>query len=208
MKLLFPKSKKEIFSLFKNFALVTGGTFVLTFGVGIFLIPFDIVTGGITGFGIVLEKLLSPIPFLQGVEAQTYASILMWVTFVLGIFTLGKVFALQTLLSTVLYPVFLELAVRLAKSDVMGGFFNLLSERYAAYGEVALVLAAIFGGAMVGAGCALTFLGGGSTGGTDVIALTLVKHFPKLKSSLIIFLIDAAVGTDGEPSSVLNPCAS
>ena len=197
MKLPLPKSKKEIFSLLKNSALVAVGTFILTFGVGIFLITFDIVTGGISGFSIVLEKMLSPIPFLAGIEAQTYASILMWVTFVLGIFTLGKSFAVQTLLSTLLYPVFLGLAVALSKSNVMGGFFNLLSDRYAAYGEIALVLAAVFGGAMVGTGCAITFLGGGSTGGTDVIALTLVKHFPKVKSSVILFVIDSAVIVSG-----------
>ena len=33
-----------------------------------------------------------------------------------------------------------------------------------------IILSALFGGTCVGAGCAITFLGGGSTGGTDIIA--------------------------------------
>lgn len=197
MKLPLPQNKKEILSLIKNSALVALGTFIMTFGVGIFLIPFDIVTGGISGLGIVLEKILSAIPLLAQIEAQTYASILMWITFAIGIFTLGKSFAMQTLLSALLYPVFLELAVALSRSGVMNGFFNLLSDRYSAYGEIALVLASVFGGAMVGTGCAVTFLGGGSTGGVDVIALTVVKHFPKVKNSVILFIIDSAIIISG-----------
>ena len=43
----------------------------------------------------------------------------------------------------------------------------------------------------VGAGCAVTFLGGGSTGGVDVIAFVVCKVFKRVKSSVAIFIIDA-----------------
>jgi uncharacterized membrane-anchored protein YitT (DUF2179 family) len=45
----------------------------------------------------------------------------------------------------------------------------------------------------VGIGCAITFIGGGSTGGVDIIAFIICKFFKKLKSSVVIFAIDAAI---------------
>ena len=72
----------------------------------------------------------------------------------------------------------------------MGGFFNL---KNSANPDLALLLAAVCGGALVGAGCAITFMGGGSTGGVDIIALSICKFFKKLKSSVVIFIVDASV---------------
>ena len=68
-----------------------------------------------------------------------------------------------------------------------------MSDKYLPYENITIVLAAVFGGTLVGAGCALTFLGGGSTGGSDIIALILCKYFRKLKSSYMIFICDATI---------------
>ena len=54
-------------------------------------------------------------------------------------------------------------------------------------------MCSIFGGACVGVGIAITFLGGGSTGGVDVITFILCKYIKKLKSSVSIFAIDALI---------------
>ena len=61
------------------------------------------------------------------------------------------------------------------------------------YKELPLILAATTGGALVGIGCAITFLSGGSTGGTDILAFILCKIFKRLKSSTAIFLIDVTI---------------
>ena len=61
------------------------------------------------------------------------------------------------------------------------------------YAEIGILIASVFGGAFIGLGCALSFLGGGSTGGVDIIALTLCKLFPRLKSSEVLFAIDAII---------------
>jgi len=73
---------------------------------------------------------------------------------------------------------------------VLGGYFYLPGYEYT---DIALLVAAVAGGALIGTGCALSFLGGGSTGGTDVIAFTLSKVFSKLKSSRAVFLVDASI---------------
>ena len=55
-----------------------------------------------------------------------------------------------------------------------------------------LILCALFGGVFVGAGVAVTFLGGGSTGGVDVLQVLIKKIFG-IKESIGSFLIDGLV---------------
>ena len=61
------------------------------------------------------------------------------------------------------------------------------------HSETSLILATTLGGVCVGAGCAITFLGGGSTGGVDIISFSICKIFKRLKSSVVIFIVDASI---------------
>ena len=54
-------TKKEITTEIKNIALIIVGSIILGIGTGIFLVPFNIVAGGVTGLGIVINEWLSPI---------------------------------------------------------------------------------------------------------------------------------------------------
>ncbi len=183
------KNKATLLREIRNFALVVLGAAVLGFGTGVFIVPFDLVTGGVSGLAIIIEKIL---PF--SIHMDIYIAVLTWALFFLGLFTLGKNFALKTLVSSIVYPVAFALAELLVSPDVLGGFFHLQSS---GYGDIAILLAALFGGICVGAGCAVTFIGGGSTGGVDVIAFLICKVFKRAKSSVVIFLVDAAVIVGG-----------
>ena len=176
---------KELFVFLKNISLVVLGTIVLAFGAAIFIVPMNIVCGGVSGLAIVIDKL---IPF-EIVTVDVIVFVLTWVLFFIGLFVLGKSFAAKTLISTIIYPVALSLFMRLCSPEVLGGFFYLQG-----YPNEALVLmiAALVGGVCVGFGCALTFIGGGSTGGVDIIAFAVCKAFPRLKSSHVIFAVDAS----------------
>lgn len=187
------KSRDDAWLVLKNTLMVVLGTLVLAFGTSVFLIPFNLVTGGVSGIGIVLRAAFSGVPFLGEISVEIYASVLNWILFFLGLYLLGKRFALKTLLSTALYPPALYLTSLLTRND----FFNLSSEMYAEYRAIAILLAAVLGGAAVGAGVSLTFFGGGSTGGVDILALALCKRFKRLKSSAVIFTIDALVVISG-----------
>ncbi len=184
-------NKKQLLVMIKNTLLIVLGTFVLAFGTGMFIIPFDLVTGGVSGIGIVLNHLLSGVRFFGELSVEIYASVINWILFFIGLVFLGRRFAAKTLISTIVYPFALSLSVRLASSDAFGGFFNLAG--YAEYSEIVVVIATVFGGAVIGTGCALTFLGGGSTGGVDIIAFAICKFFKRLKSSRVIFAIDATI---------------
>lgn len=177
--------KGELILIFKSMALTLIGTAILAFGTSVFIIPFDLVMGGVTGVAIALEHI-----FGHFMPIDSLIAILTWTLFFVGLLVLGKSFALKTFVSALFYPVCISLFSRLVSPDVMHGFFCLETSRYS---HIAIILATIFGGALVGTGCAITFLGGGSTGGTDIVAFSACRIFKKLRSSVAIFCVDACV---------------
>lgn len=183
-------SRSEMLSIIKNLLLVVSGTLILSLGTSLFILPFDLVTGGVSGIAIVINKAL---PF-ETLSVDVIVSIVTWVLFFVGLLVLGKAFAMKTLISTVIYPIGVSLFMKLASPDFMNGFFCLQASRHA---EISLILATVLGGVCVGAGCAVTFIGGGSTGGVDIIALTVCKIFKRLKSSVVIFIVDAVIVVSG-----------
>ena len=183
MKLKKKLTKTEILLILKNFALVLLGTLVLAFGCAIFVVPFNLVTGGVTGISIVIDYITQ-----SAIPIEIVIAVITWALFFLGLLFLGWDFAFKTLLSTIVYPVAISLFMRLVDPNVLGGIFYLEGSSHS---EILLIISALFGGLCVGTGCALTFLGGGSTGGVDIIAFILCKFFKKWKSSTVIFIVDA-----------------
>lgn len=182
-------SKKEIILMVKNIFLVIIGTVILAFGTGVFLFPYNIITGGIAGISITLNNLIPEFEILGLKSYDIYVFVVTWGLFLIGLFVLGKSFSLKTLISTIVYSPIFSLSVRLVESNVLNGFFDISAN----YGELSVLLGAVFGGAFVGVGCAIAFLGGGSTGGTDIIAFVICKWFKKFRSSVVIFIVDVAV---------------
>ncbi len=168
----------------KNLLLVVVGTLILSFGTSLFMLPYDLVAGGVSGYAIVLSQIISS----EYLSVELIITILTWAMFFLGLIVLGKSFAMKTLVSTIVYPIGVALFSNITSPEVLGGFFNLQGS---AYSGVGVILASVFSGVFVGLGCALSFLGGGSTGGVDIIAFIVCKVFKKLRSSVVIFLVDS-----------------
>ncbi|MBR5144021.1 MAG: YitT family protein [Clostridia bacterium] len=184
MKLKIDMSRENLLIQLKNFALVLLGTLVLAFGCAIFVIPFSIVTGGVTGISIIITNIFVSLKD----QIDIVIGIITWGLFFLGLLILGWDFAIKTLVSTIVYPLAISIFMKLVDPDVLDGVFHLASSPHA---DIALIISALFGGLCVGTGCALTFLGGGSTGGVDILAFVFCKYVKKWKSSTIIFVIDA-----------------
>lgn len=176
-------TKTELLIQLKNLGLVVLGTLVLAFGCAIFIVPFDLVSGGVTGISIIIDELIGGL-----IPIDIVIGIITWALFFLGLIFLGWDFAMKTLASTIIYPPAISLFMHLVSPDVLGGVFDLTTSPHA---NIALIISALFGGLCVGTGCALTFLGGGSTGGVDIIAFILCKFFKRWKSSTVIFIVDA-----------------
>ena len=182
--------KSKINISLKNVIMIIAGTSLLAFGSAVFTVPFNLVTGGLSSIAILINQAIS---FNGSIEL--YVAILTWLFFFLGLILHGKDFAIKTLISALLYPVMFSAAYYLVESNALNGFFNLKS--YTEYQGVSILIAALFGGAFTGAGCAICFRGGGSTGGIDVISLSICKRYENVKSSTVIFIIDATLITLG-----------
>ena len=176
-------TKKELLMQLKNLGLVVIGTLVLAFGCAVFVVPFDLVTGGVTGISIIIDELIGGL-----IPIDVVIAVITWGLFFLGLAFIGWEFALKTLASTIIYPPAISLFMHLVSPNVLGGVFDLTTSSHA---NIALIISALFGGLCVGTGCALTFLGGGSTGGVDIIAFILCKFFKRWKTSTVIFIVDA-----------------
>lgn len=167
----------------KGVLLTTLGTLLLALSTAMFILPYKLVTGGLSGLAIIANTYL---PWSE----ETWIAVLTVLTYLLGLIFLDRAFAIKTLLSTLVYPLGVALFSRLVSPDVLDGFFYIPGNEYA---QIGMLLAALFGGLLTGAGCALTFLGGGSTGGVDIIAFIICKFILRIKSSTMIFVLDAAI---------------
>ena len=178
--------KKEYWIYMRNIFLVVVGTLILAFGTAVFILPFDLVVGGISGMAIVIDAIIK----VEFITVDFIIAVLTWSLFFLGFLVFGKGFAAKTLISAIVYPIGITLFLKLTNPDVLGGLFCLQTSEYT---ELPLILAATVGGAFIGVGCAITFLSGGSTGGVDIIAFVICRIFKKIKSSTAIFLTDLTI---------------
>ena len=139
-------------------ASVLAGNALLAFAVAAFVLPRGILMGGTTGIGIVLAHVTGRDPALFVLALNLFLLLF-------GLFTLGKTFFLSTAASTLLYPAFLALFQRVP------GLSSMTDND---------LLAAIFTGLLAGVALGLVMRVGASTGGMDVVNLTLHKwlHVP------------------------------
>ena len=190
-------SKQDVRNIITKTLAIFLGNVVLAFGSAIFLIKLNIISGGLGGIGIIVQHFVGNASIFGGTVVDIVVFILTWILWIIGFFTVSKEFALKTLISTIVYPLALSLFLRL-------GFFNEIAKSVSYYGisgEInestvipvgSVLLCALFGGVFVGTGVALTFLGGGSTGGIDVLIAIVSKYTP-IKESIASFAIDASI---------------
>ena len=92
-----------------NLMAIVLGNMLYALTVELFLTPCGLITGGSTGISLFLWR-------LSGIPASLIALVFNAVLLVVGWLTLGKKFALTTILSTFLFPLFLGLFDRLLKA--------------------------------------------------------------------------------------------
>lgn len=150
----------------KDIVMIVLGNLLLAFSVSYFILPYDILTGGIFGVSIALK------PLLPHVETTYIAYGLIVSTFLLGAYYLGRGFIAKTLLSSIIYPLFIEMF------------------KYIPYHiETEPILASLYAGLLTGVGVGIVFRSKGSTGGMDVFPLIFKEKF-NLTPSTGIMIID------------------
>lgn len=153
----------------KNIMMIIAGNMVLAAGVILFIVPADLVVGGATGIGLLLNK-------LTHIHLSFFVLTLNVLFLVLGWLFEDRTLVLGSLLSSFLYPSMLSLCEMLWPSPMTSD----------------LMLNAIVGGALSGIGVGLVFRAGASTGGTDIPCL-IISHRTSLSLSQVFYLCDAVV---------------
>ena len=131
------------------------GNVLMAFAVSALILDHSIVVGGVSGISTVFH-------FYTGISVSLCVAIINIALFLIGLCFLGKTFAMKTLISTFLFPVLLE-------------FFNQQTYLHGLLDDQLLVC--ILGGFLLGLGIGLVLKAGGSTGGFDILALIVEKHF-------------------------------
>ncbi len=147
---------------------VLAGTTILALSLVLFLIPNKIAPGGVSGLATVIFHLtnLSVGLIMLAINIPL---------FLIGIRRLGFHFGLRTIVATV----FLSLLV-----DIL--------QRYLSPVTHDPLLAALYGGIIMGIGLGLAINNGGTTGGTDLAAVLLHKYL-KLSVGTTLLILDAIV---------------
>ena len=137
-------------------------------GVGLFLDPYGIAPGGVTGIAIMISKFT---------DCKT-GSLILLINLPLpaaAFFCLGRTFFVRTTVATFLVSVFV---------DIFSGFSPPSSDR---------IICAIAGGTLIAISLGLIFHAGGSTGGMDIVVRFLRNSFPHVKSGTIFLAIDGII---------------
>ncbi|MBQ0064605.1 MAG: YitT family protein [Firmicutes bacterium] len=146
------------------------GNFLVAVSVAFFILPNDILSGGVAGVAVALKPVLA-------FDSILLINILTITLFVLGWILLGKKFAYRTLLSTICYTVFVN-GLNIVVGRLPASTFTM--DAY---------IASIYSGILSGIGLGLAFKAHASTGGMDIPALILHKY-AHLKESDAVMLID------------------
>lgn len=152
--------------ILKDFLVIALGNFLLAISVQYFILPFDILTGGVAGVAVALAPIVP-------VSQKCIINFLVIGLFLVGWVILGKDFAVKTVVSSILYPIFI---------DILSLFPIPL--------EIPTLLASIYSGLFAGIGIGIVIRSGASTGGMDIPPLVL-NHFTGIETSKFIFLTDA-----------------
>ncbi len=190
------KKDKALYIL-RIFAVVLG-TIIVALGNLLFLVPLDINSGGLSGIGIIVRFFVHDDFKVLAYNIVIWSlSIVLWV---LGRIFIGREFAYKTLLSTIIFPLANSLFTMVP--GVTDGI-NFLADLIKTAGNEGGVITAgnyllcsLFGGVFVGTGVAITFVGGGSTGGVDVLTF-LIEKYAHIKQSIASFIVDGLIVVAG-----------
>ena len=152
--------------LFRQIMMIEAGTFLFALAIGMFILPGSILSGGVAGIANLLASYVT-------IDADIMTIIINTTLFIVGSIFLGRQFFLNTLIYADSYP-----------------FFLLLVTRVLPVYDIDPLLASVYGGVIGGIGIGVIFRNGGSSGGTDALALILEKFF-QVKVSRTIMVMDA-----------------
>ncbi len=166
--------KKQTRQLVKEYALIIFGLIIYTLGWTCFLVPMGITGGGASGIG-TMVYLLTGGAVPVGVTYLVVNAILI----IIAMKVIGANFGVKTIFAVGLASVLLYVE-------------QILLTKYVPIMPNDILLSAIIGGAMSGLGIAIAFSQGGSTGGTDIIVMLVLKY-RNMSPGKVLLMVDVLI---------------
>lgn len=167
--------KTKWFATFKSYLVITMGLLCHTMAWSIFIIPNGLVGGGVTGASTIIQ-------YVTGINVSYSYFLINLVLILIAWKTLGSGFGKKTIYAIAVTSIFLRFIPMLISPSFINDFALTNGK----------LLCAIIGGALSGLGIAVTFSEGGSSGGTDIIALVINKY-RAISPGKVIMLLDIII---------------
>ena len=163
--------RTSIATLLKEYALVTLGVVSYAIGWTIFLLPNNLIGGGVSGFA-------SIVYYATGIQMGITYLVLNVILLLIGTKILGTGFGGKTIYAIIMTAAMLSIMPKLIPTDFIHEFA--LSN--------GKLICTVLGGIIAGVGIGLSISSGGSTGGTDIVALLWCKFHPASPGRVILII--------------------
>lgn len=170
-------TKQDLIYEVRDYFNITLGLMLYTLGFTVFLLPYEIVTGGIAGISAIVF-------YSTGFPVQYTFFLINAALIILALKTLGWKFLTKTIYATFMLTFMLELAQEIVVQPD-GTFYKLL-------GEGNDFMSLVIGCIITGTALAVVFLNNGSTGGTDIVA-AVVNKFHNISLGKALIMVDFCI---------------
>lgn len=170
------KNSSQVKTVVWNILLIILGTFIMGISYSIFLTPNNLAPGGFAGISAILVSLFLKMGII--VPPSVIYILLNAVLFLVSFKSAGKQFVLYSIIGVLSFSVWLEVCSLIP--------FEMENE---------LMISAIYGGLLMGAGTGTVIRMGGSTGGSDMLGCLIRSKTNKFTTGELIILINVVVLT-------------
>ena len=172
---------KLILKEIQDYVGITLGLLLYSFGFTVFLMPYEIVTGGVTGISAIIF-------YATGFNIEYSYFLINALLLIVALRILGWKFLSKTIYAILVISFLLGFFQTLMPRDEAGHFVKIL-------GEGQNFMSLILGCTMTGSALGIVFLNNGSTGGTDIIAASVNKYHDFSLGTVLTFLDLVIIGS-------------
>ena len=167
--------KKSFWRSIKEYVIITIGLLSYVLGWTLFLVPNNLIGGGVTGIASIVQ-------YATGIKIGYTYFVVNVGLLIAALFVLGKGFGGKTVYAIILASLGLNVMQAVIPEDIV----TILAT------DNGKLMSTIMGGILAGVGMGMTMSQGGSTGGTDIIAL-IVNKYRNVSPGRMILFMDVAI---------------
>ena len=171
------KSRQKILKGVKEYLLIALGLLVYVLGWTVFLIPNNLVGGGVSGIGAVIQYATGGL-----IKVSYTFFVVNFVLLAIALKVLGPSFGVKTVYAVLITTLMFQFFPEIIPSEII----DLIGK------SNGKLVATVIGGVMSGFGIGLAISQGGSTAGTDIVALMVAKYH-NISTGKMILAIDVFI---------------